>query len=247
MQTDVFDDILCQLLDDELARLRTEFAAIVSSLNNAGVGFFLIGDLAVSEYTDPFATTELDFQLLNHSLSDVCQMLSGLDLTFSVYDDHLIINSKQLSGREYDYLIYLHAPVPFVTQQYQQGRSAKVLGMQGVPVSDIQTLVWFQLNWMLVGGRHSRLQYEVHLAQLLGSERFELEETRRWLKVSNQTSMTRLFNKAVSEMEMAKLNPGLTWREVQELKRLQYEQPANQKMSSLSSLLNPTQLNRPEK
>ncbi|MEH8016515.1 hypothetical protein MN202_04690 [Rheinheimera muenzenbergensis] len=223
MQTDVFDDILCQLLDDELAMLRTEFAAIMNSLNNAGAGFFLIGDVAVAEYTNPFATTELDIQLLNHSLSDAHQILSVLNLDFIAHGNQLIIKSKQLSEREYDYRIYLHAPIHFVSQHYKQGRSAKVLGIQGVPVSDIQTLVWFQLHWMLAGGRHCKLQYKVHLAQLFGAELFKIEEARRWLIESSNASMISLFNKVVSDIENAKLNPGLTWGEVQELKRLQHE------------------------
>lgn len=224
MKTDVFDDLLCLCMGDDLTTFRCEFAEIVGTLNHNEVGYFLTGSAAVSEYVNPFATTELDIQLLTHSAADVANLLIPLDLDLTLDNNQLLIKSKQQTSRNFELLIYVYQPVPFASQHYQPGGFASVLGIQQVPVADIQLLIWYQLRWMLEGGRLDRLQYKVYLAQLLESERLTLGATREWLKAYTDTQILLLFESAVSDMEHAKLNPGLSWAEVQALKKRLHEE-----------------------
>lgn len=229
MKTDVFDDLLCLCLFDDLSTFRREFAEIIGTLNRNEVGYFLTGNAAVSEYVNPFATTELDIQLVTHSVADVADLLIPLDLDLTLYNNQLLIKSKQQIDRNFELLIYVHQPVPFVIQHYLPSSFASVLGIQQVPVADIQLLIWYQLRWLLDGGRYDRLQYKVYLAQLLESESFTLDATRDWLTANADTQIVHQFELAVSDMEHAKLNPGLSWEEVQERKKRLHEEYVNAK------------------
>lgn len=231
MKTDVFDDILCLCMGNDLTTFRREFAEIVGTLNRNEVGYFLTGSAAVSEYVNPFATTELDIQLFTHSVAEVADLLIPLDLDLTRDNNQLLIKSKQQTGRNFELLIYVHQPVPFASQHYQPGGFASVLGVPQVPVADIQLLIWYQLRWMLEGGRHDRLQYKVYLAQLLASERFLLDTTREWLTANAEPQIIQRFESAVCDMEHAKLNPGLSWEEVQERKKQLYQQFMRQSKS----------------
>jgi hypothetical protein len=223
MKTNVFDDILCLCIDDDLTIFRREFAEIVGTLNHNGVGYFLTGSAAVSEYVNPFATTELDIQLLTHSLVDVANLLMPLDLDLVLDNDQLLIKSKQQTSRSFELLIFLHQPVSFACLHYQSGGFASVLSLQQVPVADIRLLIWYQLRYMIDGGRYDWLQYKVYLAQLLESECFTLGATRSWLKAYADAQLLNLFESAVSDMEKVKANAGLSWGEVQERKSLLHD------------------------
>lgn len=219
MKTNVFDDILCLCIDDDLTTFRHEFSAIVEVLNLHDVGYFLTGSVAVSEYTNPFATTELDIQLLSHSVADVKNLLEPLNLDLMLLNNQLLIKSKQQTSRSLDLCIYLHQPVSFACRHYQSGGFASVLSQQQVPVADIQLLIWYLLRWIIEGGRYDGLQYKVYLAQLLESEWFTLGATHGWLKANADAQILKVFESAVSDMENAKTNAGLSWGEVQERKK----------------------------
>ena len=229
MKTDVFDDLLCLCLCDDLSTFRREFAEIVGTLNRNEVGYFLTGSAAVSEYVNPFATTELDIQLLTHSVADVTDLLIPLDLDLSLDNNQLLIKSKQQIDSNFELLIYVHQPVPFASRYYLPSSFASVLGIQQVPVADIQLLIWYQLRWMLESGREDSLQYKVYLAQLLTSESFALDATRDWLTANAEPQIIERFELAVCDMEHAKLNPGLSWEEVQERKKRLHEEYVNAK------------------
>lgn len=219
MKTDVFDDILCLCIGDDLTTFRNEFSAIIEILNQGDVSYFLTGSAAVSEYVNPFATTELDIQLLTHSVADVANLLEPLNLDLTLDNNQLLIKSREPLNLHLDFFIYVLQSVPFASQHYQPGSFATVLGVEQVPVADIQTLIWYQLRWMFDGGRYDRLQYKVYLKQLLESEKVTLSTTRGWLKANADAELIQLFESTISELELGKLKPALTWGELQARKR----------------------------
>jgi hypothetical protein len=101
MKTDVMSDILCVLLDDELLTFQSDFQFVLLALKAAKVDYCLVGDVAISEYREPFATLELDIQLLSHPIDCVLPLLDVANLQIEKQDDALKIISQLITDREY--------------------------------------------------------------------------------------------------------------------------------------------------
>jgi hypothetical protein len=219
MKTDVMSDILCVLLDDELLTFQSDFQFVLLALKAAKVDYCLVGDVAISEYREPFATLELDIQLLNHSIDCVLPFLDVANLQIEKQDDALKIISQLIVDREYEFRIYLYSPIPFVTKNYSSGYSAVVFGIENIPILDINMLIWYLLLVVTNADIECNLQYQVHLSILLKSPYCDYGTIFDLLTESGQLPMFELFENILNKIELTHKETCLTWGEVQELKR----------------------------
>ncbi len=58
--------------------LYAEFRAVVSALEKGRIEYALCGGLAVSIYSEPRATQDMDFMILAHDLNDIIAIARGL-------------------------------------------------------------------------------------------------------------------------------------------------------------------------
>jgi hypothetical protein len=222
MKTDVMSDILCTLLDDELLIFRRDFQLVLLALQKFKVDYCLVGDVAISGYREPFATVELEIQLLSHPIGEVLTFLDVVNLKVEQQVDALKITSQLITDREYKFHISLYSPIPFVTKNYSSGYSAVVFGIENIPILDINMLIWYLLFTVTNTVQDSNQQYQVHLSTLLKSPYYDFGTVCDLLTDFGQLAMIELFEHFLEKIDLDRKETGLNWAEVQELKRRQF-------------------------
>jgi hypothetical protein len=106
-----------------------------------------------------------------------------------------------------------------VTKNYSSGHSAVVFGIENIPILDINMLIWYLLLVVTNAGIDCNQQYQVHLSTLRKSPHCDYGTIFDLLTESGQLPMFELFENVLKKIELAQKETGLTWGEVQELKR----------------------------
>ena len=161
-----------------LGELRREFRLIVEALNCNNIGFYLLGNIASSEYREPRATTDIEIQLTETSIISVSVILKSLGFELICEHDDFFIKSSQKS--KWTYTIYIKKPVHTAFISAEGNKRITVLDISDIPIPCIYTLVWHTLiNLAKVNKKY--YFHESELMLLLESPFLDLERIKQIL------------------------------------------------------------------